>query len=180
MRAAPSGTSHVDQAYKEFTKIKDRCSTLCLAIMQEEIKPLRTSSSVTDTLIRQDSYTESPRSPGMLDNRSSFSGRSLAEVFSAGGVNRLGIHGSELWMGPVRDWKVCVETLNDTFRTSLAETYKSYERDATHEMVEALFHNKKFRREAVNRMRNASVTRVLSADPQFVSLSASLSFNIYR
>ena len=35
-------------------------------------------------------------------------------------------------------------------------------------MIDLLFASKKFRREAVHRMRNASVTRVLSADPQFV------------
>lgn len=171
MRSAPSAPSHVDQAYKEFLKIKDRCASLCQAIMAEEIRPLPrgSPSSAHDTLQRQDSYSESPRSPGLLDNRSSFSGKSLAEVVSAnGGSNRLGIHGgSELWMGPIRDWRACVEALNEAFRSSLAETYKTYERDATHEMIEALFNNKKFRREAVTRMRNASVTRVLAPDPQF-------------
>ncbi|KAJ3473448.1 hypothetical protein NLG97_g10302 [Lecanicillium saksenae] len=167
MRSAPSAPSHVDQAYKEFLKIKDRCATLCHAIMQEEIKSSRGSPNVNETLVRQDSYTGSPRSPVMFDNRSSFSGKSLAEVVSANGGNRLGIHGTELWMGPIRDWRSCVESLNDAFRTNLVETYKTYERDATHEMVEALFNNKKFRREAVTRMRNASVTRVLAPDPQF-------------
>lgn len=152
--------------------MKERCTALCLAIMQEEMKPLRTSASATETLTRQDSYIDSPRSPGLLDNRSSFSGRSLTEVVSSGGANRLGIHGSELWMTPIREWRSYVEALNDSFRISLAETYKSYERDATPEMLEALFTNRKFRREAVHRMRNASVTRVLSADPQFVSWNA--------
>lgn len=169
MKSAPSGASHVDQAYKEFSKIKERCIALCLAIVQDEIKPLRSSASATDALMRQDSYTDSPLSPGLLDNRSSFSGKSLAEAVSAGGNNRLGIHGSDVWMGPIRDWRACIEALNDAFRTSLAETYKSYERNASEEMLEALFTNKKFRREAVHRMRNASVTRMLSADPQFVS-----------
>ncbi|ATY59037.1 hypothetical protein A9K55_002542 [Cordyceps militaris] len=167
MRAAPSGPSHVDHAYKEFLKLKDRCTALCLAIMQEEIKSLQTSSSANETLLHLDSYTESPHSPGMLDNRSSFSARSLAEVVSSSGANRLGIHGTELWIGPIRDWKACVEALNDAFHASLAETYKTYEKDATHEMVEALFNNKRFRREAVTRMRNASVTRLLAPDPQF-------------
>ncbi|OAR01324.1 hypothetical protein LLEC1_05282 [Akanthomyces lecanii] len=167
MRAAPSGPSHVDQAYKEFLKVKDRCTALCLAIMQDEIKPLRVSCNANETLLRQDSYTGSPRSPGIHDNRSSFSGKSLTEVVSANGGTRLGIPAAELWMGPIRDWIACVEALNEAFRTSLADTYKAYEKDATHEMIESLFHNKRFRREAVTRMRNASVTRVLAPDPQF-------------
>lgn len=174
MRAAPSAPSHVDQAYKEFLKIKDRCTSLCLAVMQEEIKPLRASPSANETLVRQDSYTESPRSPGMLDNRSSFSGKSLAEVISANGGNRPGIHGPEFWMGPIRDWRACVEVLNEAFRTSLADTYKAYEKDATPEMIDSIFNNKRFRRDAVTRMRNASVTRVLAPDPQFVSLAVAI------
>jgi 3-phenylpropionate/cinnamic acid dioxygenase small subunit len=68
----------------------------------------------------------------------------------------------------VRDWKNYLESLADACRTSLIETYKNNERDATPEQVEALFTNKRFRKEAVQRMRNASVTRVMSADPQFV------------
>lgn len=177
MRSAPSAPSQVDHAYKEFLKIKDRCSALCLAIMQEELKPLRSSPSTNETFLRQDLDTEAPRSPGMLDNRSSFSGKSLAEVVSANGGNRLGLQGTDLWMSPIRDWKACVEALNEAFRTSLAETYKTYEKDATHEMIETLFNNKRFRRDAVTRMRNASVTRVLAPDPQFVSLAATPTFN---
>ncbi|TQV98066.1 hypothetical protein IF1G_03809 [Cordyceps javanica] len=167
MRSLPTASSHVDHAYKEFLKIKDRCASLCLAIMQEEIKAPRVSSAANETLLRQDSYIESPLSPGMPDSRSSFSGKSLAEVVSAGGSNRLGLHGTELWMGPIRDWRTCIEVLNDTFRASLEDTYKTYEKEATHEMITALFNNKRFRRDAITRMRNASVTRVLAPDPQF-------------
>ncbi|RDA88335.1 hypothetical protein CP532_5586 [Ophiocordyceps camponoti-leonardi (nom. inval.)] len=67
----------------------------------------------------------------------------------------------------VRDWKNCLETLAEAFHVSLADTYRSYEREATAAMVDQLFNNKRFRKDAVHRMRNASVTRVLSADPQF-------------
>lgn len=171
MRSAPSGANHVDQAYNEFMKMKERAAGLCLAILQEEIKPLRTSPSATDTIITREDSIDSPRSPGPLDNRSSFSGRSLAEVVSGSGGGRAAAGVSEIWLSPIRDWKSCLEMLTEAFKTSLAETYKSYERDATPEMLDALFNSKKFRREAVHRMRNASVTRVLSADPQFVCCS---------
>ncbi|KAF4587186.1 hypothetical protein GQ602_003879 [Ophiocordyceps camponoti-floridani] len=73
----------------------------------------------------------------------------------------------EACLSVVREWKACLETLVEAFRVSLADTYRSYEREATSDMVERLFGSKKFRKEAVHRMRNASVTRVLSADPQF-------------
>ncbi|KAK1237123.1 hypothetical protein MKX07_006002 [Trichoderma sp. CBMAI-0711] len=167
MRAAPSGPSHVDGAYKEFAKINERCVTLCDAILREEIRTPRNLSNAGDTgsLTRQDSAADTPRSPGApFDQRSSFSGRSLAEVVTASGSRS---HGGDHWLTPVRDWKTCLEVLTEQFKQSLAETYMSYERDATPEMLEALFTSKKFRREAVHRMRNASVTKILSADPQF-------------
>ncbi|PTB35714.1 uncharacterized protein TrAFT101_010563 [Trichoderma asperellum] len=168
MRGAPSGPNHVDGAYKEFDKISKRCAALCDAILREEIKLPRKLSDTNDTLplIRHDSLADTPRSPSALfDHRSSFSGRSLAEVVTNGGSRSH--HGGDLWLTPIRDWKACLEVLTEHFKTSLAETYKSYERDATPEMLEALFSSKKFRREAVHRMRNASVTKILSADPQF-------------
>lgn len=172
MRAAPAGPNHVDAAYKEFTKIKDRAIPLCYAILQEEIKPLRQGpmSFSSELPVRRESSLEVPQSPlGTTDQRSSFSGRSFSEMTTHGTSRSVMSVPSEVWLGTIRDWKNCLELLAETFRTSLAETYKSYERDATPEMLDHLFNNKKFRKEAVHRMRNASVTRVLSADPQYVS-----------
>jgi hypothetical protein len=179
MRGAPSGPNHVDGAYKEFDKISKRCAALCEAILREEIKLPRKLSDTNDTLplIRHDSLADTPRSPSAIfDHRSSFSGRSLAEVITNGGSRSH--HGGDVWLTPIRDWKACLEVLTEHFKISLAETYKSYERDATPEMLEALFSSKKFRREAVHRMRNASVTKILSADPQFVSTEVDVIFDL--
>ncbi|KAH7316792.1 hypothetical protein B0I35DRAFT_393813 [Stachybotrys elegans] len=166
MRSAPSSPNHVDAAYKEFSRISLRCSQLCSAILQDEIRPpVRSASDASDHPPRRDS-TDPPRSPAMLhDHRSSFSGRSLAEVLTGSGAKS--VYVGEPGLGIIRDWKNCLETLADAFKTNLADTYKNYERDATPDMVDLLFSSKKFRKDAVNRMRNASVTRVMSADPQF-------------
>lgn len=179
MRAAPTGASHVDSAYKEFTKIYAQAATLCSAILQEEIKSPISSTAVTETgITHRESSIESPRSHATaFDNRSSFSGRSLGEVITGSGTGRSALHHSDVWLAPIRDWKACLENLTEAFKVSLADTYKSYERDATPEMLESLFASKKFRRDAVARMRNASVTRVLSADPQFVSSFANIRYN---
>ena len=167
MRSAPSSPSHVDSAYKEFEKLREPCSALCYGILQEEMRPPRAFSNATETLTRRDSSVDAPASPGgTFDQRSSFSGRSLTEVVAGGGLRAA--QTSELWLNAIREWKSCLETLCEAFRVSLSETYKSYERDASQEMVDLLFTSKKFRREAVHRMRNANVTRLLSADPQFV------------
>ncbi|KAK5988624.1 hypothetical protein PT974_10110 [Cladobotryum mycophilum] len=168
MRSSPSGPNHIDGAYKEFFKIREQCTGLCQSILQEEIKSPRTASNATETLhLNRETSLDAPRSPGpMYDQRSSFSGRSLAEVVTGSG-SRGGGYGGDAWLNPIREWKNCLETLTQSFKTHLAETYKTYERDATPEMVEALFSSKKFRKDAVHRMRNASVTKIMSADPQF-------------
>ncbi|KAM5353271.1 hypothetical protein ACJZ2D_016829 [Fusarium nematophilum] len=164
-RNLPSGPNHVDAAYTDFNKVKEQCATLCRQILTDELRRVRDVRS-GEVLTRRDSSVESPRSPGQVyDTRSSFSGRSLAEVVSGSAAKSL--HQSDAWLSAVRDWKNYLESLAEACRTSLADTYKNYEREATPEMVEAMFTNKRFRREAVARMRNASVTRVMSADPQF-------------
>ncbi|KAJ4263572.1 hypothetical protein NW762_006392 [Fusarium torreyae] len=163
-RNFPTTPNHVDSAYKDFTKNKEQCATLCRLILTEELG--RNSRNGGDLLTRRDSSAESPHSPGQIyDTRSSFSGRSLAEVVS-GSVGK-SIHPSDAWLSSVRDWRNYLEFLAEACRACLIETYKNNERDATPEQVEALFTNKRFRKEAVQRMRNASVTRVMSADPQF-------------
>jgi hypothetical protein len=123
-------------------------------------------SNVTETLPRRDSSIESPSA--LYDQRSSFSGRSLSEVVTGSGGRST--HVNEVWLSAIRDWKMYLETLAETIRTNLADTYKKFESEATPEMIEAMFTNKRYRREAVHRMRNASVTRVMSQDPQFVGL----------
>jgi hypothetical protein len=165
-RNIPSSPDHVDAAYNDLRKVKEQCATLCRQILTDELRRARGGGEVPN---RRDSSVESPRSPGHIyDTRSSFSGRSLAEVVSGSVVKS--IHQNDAWLTAVRDWKNYLESLAEACRTSLIETYKNNEREATPEMVEALFTNKPFRKESVARMRNASVTRVMSPDPQFVSL----------
>ncbi|KAH6980925.1 hypothetical protein BKA56DRAFT_632605 [Ilyonectria sp. MPI-CAGE-AT-0026] len=166
MRAGPSTPHQVDTAYKELIKVKDQCASLSRLILQEALRRNRDIINAADTLPRRDSSLESPRSPSAVyDTRSSFSGRSLAEVVSGSVIKEP--HTSDTWLSVIRDWKIFLEALTESFKISLADTYRSYERDATQEMIDALFASKRFRKEAVLRMRNASVTRVMSADPQF-------------
>ncbi|KYK58117.1 hypothetical protein DCS_05130 [Drechmeria coniospora] len=160
MRAAPSGPNHVDAAYDDFTKIKDRCRALCTTILQDEMRPRTLSNEMAD-LNRRDSSVGSPVS-STSDQRSSFSGRSLAEVAATGAIAPPDAH-----LGAIRDWKMSLETLTDAFRTSLLDTYKRYEREATPEMVDLMFNNKRFRKDAIARMRNANLTRVRSAEVHF-------------
>jgi hypothetical protein len=167
MRSGPSGPKDVDGAYDLFIKFRERASSLCVAILQDEFRPIRNPSNLTDIMMRRDSSVESPNA--MFDHRSSFSGRSLSEVVTGSGGRST--HHGEQSLNAIREWKLYLESLAEWFKTNLADTYRKFEPDATADKVEALFTNKRFRKEAVYRMRNASVTRVMSADPQFVSLT---------
>lgn len=167
MRTPPAVPNQVDTAYNDFMKVKDQCAALCRLVLTDELGRSRDLRG-PDVLARQDSTVDAPRSPGQIyDTRSSFSGRSLAEVVS-GSVGK-SIHQGDASLSVVREWKNYLESLAEACRTSLADTYRNYERDAGQDMVDAMFANKAFRKSAVQRMRNASVTRVMSADPQFVS-----------
>lgn len=166
MRTGPTGPKEVDGAYDVYNKYKDRANALCYAILHEEFKPTRHASNATENL-RRDSSLESPNP--LYDQRSSFSGRSLTEIVTGSGGRST--HLNEAGLNTVREWRGQLESLAEWFKINLAETYKKFEPDATPDMMESLFNNKRFRREAVHRMRNASVTRVMSADPQFVRLT---------
>ncbi|KAG9252536.1 uncharacterized protein F5Z01DRAFT_638404 [Emericellopsis atlantica] len=162
MRSGPSGPKEIDSAYELYMKHRDRAHALCRSILADEFKP-RQLSNVTETMARRDSSLESPS--GMFDHRSSFSGRSLTEVVT-GSAGR-STHVNDNALSIVRDWRIYLESLAESFKQNLADTYRKFETDANTEKIEALFNNKRYRKEAVNRMRNASVTRVMSADPQF-------------
>lgn len=169
MRSAPAGANNVDAAHKEFNKIYERAAALFSNILHEEIKP-PLPRTVTDSSVTQgQSSMDSPRSQTTaFDNRSSFSGRSLGEVITNSATGRSGLYGNEAWLGPMKDWKTCVENLTEAFRTSLADTYMNYCPGATQDKLDTLFANKKFRREAVGLMHNASLNKVYSLTPDYV------------
>ncbi len=77
---------------------------------------------------------------------------------------------NETWLSAVREWKGSLESLTDALTVSLSETYKTYEPDTTPEMIASLFTDKKFRSQAIYKMRHTSVAKVRSANPDFVSL----------
>ncbi|KAG6014327.1 hypothetical protein E4U43_006658 [Claviceps pusilla] len=168
IRPTSSSSSQVDSAYKDFEKHRETCSNLCAGILQDDGLLSKPMFRTPESTARRNSYLDSPPSPRgtISDQRSSFSGRSISDLANDG-INSHTGQLNQMYLNAIRDWKGCLEALCEAFRSSLGDTYKSYERDATPEMLDLLFASKKFRREAVHRMRNASVTRMLSPDPQF-------------
>lgn len=161
LRSGPSGLKDIDGAYELYNKHKERASLLCYTILEDEAK--RNLPPTADQLPHKSSP---PSSPNLYDQRSSFSGHSLTEVVT-GSAGR-STYVSDAGLNAIREWKLHLETLAEWLKTNLTDTYKKFEHDATPDMIEAMFRDKKYRKDSVHRMRNASVTRVMSADPQFV------------
>ncbi|ORY60706.1 uncharacterized protein BCR38DRAFT_487771 [Pseudomassariella vexata] len=163
LRSAPAGASHVDAAFKEYSKIKHRPTVLCKALLRPRSRG-RESSVLLSPLSNPDSARESSFDTPSLnacDTRASFSSRSLTEL----GV--VSSHVPEQYLAAVRDWRHCLESLLESLKTSLLETYKEYEPNLTPTMIEQLFNDKSFRKVAIQQMRNASIFKLLSAHPDF-------------
>lgn len=161
LRAAPSDANHVDVALKEYTRLKDRSMSLCEAL-------LRPRSHRPRSLLSPMSTTDGARTPsfetsslGTFETRTSRSSRSSA------GYGTLSSYVFEQHLDVIRDWVDCLEDLCTTYRDSLVDTYRQWEPESSPAMVEQLFRDKKFRSNAIQRMRNASISKTVSANLDF-------------
>jgi hypothetical protein len=177
LKAAPSGPNHVDTAYKEYSKIKDQCAALCRTLLQQQLwKGSSRGNTRCDGQRGRDLSLSPPGSPGymepVLDVHSSVIGTNLVEVASGSRsrtqVPHKGPKVNERWVSAIREWKTCLEQLTETFKTSLSDTYKIYKPNATPDMVDALFVDKRYRSQAVSQMRKAASTNISSANPDYV------------
>ncbi|KAI1309675.1 hypothetical protein F5Y03DRAFT_348533, partial [Xylaria venustula] len=66
-----------------------------------------------------------------------------------------------------REWQSTVELLANSLRTSLQETYNAYDKDATPEGFESICTDKGARHNTIYHMRNASISKMMSADLDF-------------
>jgi hypothetical protein len=66
----------------------------------------------------------------------------------------------------INEYKASQETLLEKLHDSITSTYLTFQTSATEEDIQRLFTNRQFREEVISRMRNASVHRVKSADPE--------------
>jgi hypothetical protein len=161
LRPTTSDASHVDAAFKEYTRLKNRTKSLCETLLRPRShRPLSLLSPVsTIDSARTPSFETS--SLGTFETRTSRSSRSSA------GYGTLSSYIFEQHLDVIRDWVDCLEDLRATFRESLANTYRQWEPEASPAMVDQLFRDKKFRSNAIQRMRNASISKTVSANLDF-------------
>ncbi|KAI0120721.1 hypothetical protein BJ170DRAFT_161751 [Xylariales sp. AK1849] len=162
LRSAPSDEKHVDIAYKEFTRLGDRAKALCEALLRprSQRRP-RSTSSPSSNPDSTGTISFETSSLSTSETRTSFSSRSST------GNGYQPSYDYEPHLDLIRSWHDCLENLLDTVQGALLSTYREWEPEASPAMVDKLFHDKNFRRNAISRMRNASIAKMMSANLDF-------------
>jgi hypothetical protein len=173
MRAAPSSARDVDEAYGVFLRIAAPCIALSSALVRSELERQRSSSetaSVTGTMAsvsrrNSDVSVDSVSSFGPILKRTTV----IKKLGSTPGEPHPGPPSDISWLSAVRNWKHCLEILLGALRVSLMGTYRSCDEEATADVLEQLFTDKKYREFAILNLRESSSTRDILAKPDFVS-----------
>jgi hypothetical protein len=158
--------SHIDSAVEEYLKNKEKCFECCDALMKPS--PHRESSMVSPTSIipPKSEYQKEPSVDYLnlvaIDTNSS-SQSSSSRIDSP---LRLTSH-AEACQKAVREWEAVVELLANTLRTSLQKTYNEWAKDATPEGFDRICVERALRITTIYHMRNASVSKMRSADLDF-------------
>ncbi|TRX98575.1 hypothetical protein FHL15_000649 [Xylaria flabelliformis] len=164
IRSATKNVNHVDSAWNDYHKYKEKCFECCKTLIAPPAQK-RESSVISPTTIM----------PPRLEHQRDDS-LNLMAVDSNSSTQSSGSRiDSSLHPGPhdeqcqkaVREWEATVELLTNTLRSSLQETYNTYEKDATPEGFEKLCTDKATRYNTIYYMRNASISKMMSADLDF-------------
>lgn len=157
LRSHPANAHHADATYKDYSKIRDSAKAICEALLGPQ-SPLRVRATSLSGTLASLSLTETA-SLNLTETRTSVSSR------SSNGLRSPYIYEQHLDL--IRTWLDCLENLLKLFETSLLDTYKEWEPQASPGMVDQLFNDKKFRKTAIARMRNASIAKTVSANLDF-------------
>jgi hypothetical protein len=148
----------IDAVYKEYNKIKDAAKTTCESLLGPQSQLRARSSSLSGTLA---SLTLSETASLTLsETRTSVSSRG-----SIAGPRSPYIY--EQHVDLIRAWIECLGNILQLLKTSLLDTYLDWEPQASPGMVNQLFKDKKFRKNGIARMRNASIAKTVSANLDF-------------
>ncbi|KAI0405575.1 hypothetical protein F4802DRAFT_606828 [Xylaria palmicola] len=158
IRSAAKNVSHVDSAWNDYVKHKERCLECCRTLITPPSQR-RESSIISPTTTTQSDYQREVS----LDALNLVAIDTSSSTHSSGSR---GDHGDQCQKA-VGEWETTVELLAGTLRASLQETYYEYDKEATLEGFEKLCTDKAVRHNAIYHMRNASLCKVLSADMDF-------------
>ncbi|KAI8951842.1 hypothetical protein F4801DRAFT_589481 [Xylaria longipes] len=167
VRSAAKSANHVDSAWNEYIKHKEKCFECCKALMTPRSQ--RRESSVVSPTTFMSPRLESQRDFNS-DNLNLININSSSSTQSSGSQVDSPLHPDshdEPCRKAVGEWEATVELLTGSLRTSLQDTYNEYEKDATPESFERLITDKAVRHNTIYHMRNASISKMMSADLDF-------------
>ncbi|KAI0437503.1 hypothetical protein F4803DRAFT_538633 [Xylaria telfairii] len=167
IRNAAKNVNHVDSAWNDYIKHKEKCFEYCKALITSPSQ--RRESSVVSPTTSMPPRLESQRELYLdtlnlvtIDSSSSTqsSGSRLDSPLRPGSRD-------EQYQKAVHEWESTVKLLATRLRTSLQDTYNDYNKDATPEDFERLCTDKAARHNTIYHMRNASISKMMSADLDF-------------
>ncbi|KAI8632741.1 hypothetical protein F5Y19DRAFT_491373 [Xylariaceae sp. FL1651] len=167
IKNAAKSVSHVDSAWNDYIKIKEKCLGWCKALMS--LSSQRRESSVVSPTTTMSPALEFQKDLA-LDTLNLIAVDTSSSTQSAGSrVDTPLRHASQeaQCQEAVREWEAAVELLANTLRTSLQETYNEYEKDATLEGFDRICTDKAIRHNTIYRMRNTSISKMMSANLDF-------------
>lgn len=159
--------NHVDSAWNEYIKHKEKCLEWCRVLITPPLQRRQSSAVSPTTLVP-------PRSEYQRDG--SLDTLNLVTVETSSSTQTNGsrvdsplhpISHEEQYQKAAREWETAVKLLASTLRASLQETYNEYDKDATVDGFDRLCTDKAVRRTAIYHMRNASISKMMSADLDF-------------
>ncbi|KAJ3562355.1 hypothetical protein NPX13_g8595 [Xylaria arbuscula] len=158
---------NIDSAWDEYVKIREKCYECCKSLMTPPV-PRRESSVVSPTtLVSPNPENQRDHSIDTLNlvaiDTGSSSQSSSSRVDPSLHLGSRSAQGQKA----AREWQASIELLIKTLRASLQETYNTYDRDPTPEGFERICNDKKARFNTIYHMRNASISKMMSADLDF-------------
>ncbi|KAI1824370.1 hypothetical protein F4861DRAFT_267816 [Xylaria intraflava] len=168
IRNATKNVNHVDSAWEEYIKHKEKCLEWSKTLVSSSPRKREVfmASPTTRTLPPGSEYQRDL----LVDTSNSVATDTDSSTHSSSGRADSPLH-IDVREGQcqeaVLEWESTVKHLENTLRASLRDTYNEYNKDATPAGFETICANKDARRATIYRMRNASISKLLSADLDF-------------
>ncbi|KAI2639362.1 hypothetical protein GGS21DRAFT_507250 [Xylaria nigripes] len=168
IRNAVKSVNHVDSAWEEYIKHKQKCfewSRGLVSIRSQRTGP-STAGPATRRLSPKPEYLRAP-SVETLNLVPSGTNASTNSPNTRVSWPLQTEAPDERCQEAVRGWEATVKHFENMLRTSLRDTYNEYSKDATPEGFERICTDKSARHTTIQHMRNASISKTMSANLDF-------------
>ncbi|KAI0968812.1 hypothetical protein F4678DRAFT_441463 [Xylaria arbuscula] len=167
IKTAAENVNHVDSTWENYYNNRERCFESCKSLTAPQLTRRESSVVSPTTLTPPKSEQQRNLSLDTLNLVSVDTGSSTQSSSSRFDPSSHLSSPDDQYQKAAREWQTTVEILANSLRTSLQETYNAYGKDATPEGFERICTDKEARRITIYHMRNASISKMMSADLDF-------------